>query len=233
MKLNEVTETGYYTCELDTERETIFEVIKNTDEVWLKETPEQTLLIDEWTYEYTDEDGRKHYEIYGGNLVSVVNAEPFDVVKITDTKYIISGKMGTHLMEDKPTRLEITEHQLKHKEQECEELKEDKELWKSNFEGMVGAIEDLSHQLDQLKVEIEQEKALKETYLTCYKAKHEDIEGALFKLKQTLTEIKAICNNNDELQGDFNVVDCDKYKLGKHNLANKILQKIKEYKVEE
>lgn len=114
------------------------------------------------------------------------------------------------------------------KEQECEELKEDKELWKSNFEGMVGAIEELSHQLDQLKVKIEQEKALKETYLTCYKAKHEDIEGVLFKLKQTLTEIKAICNNNDELQGDFNVVDCDKYKLGKHNLANKILQKISE-----
>ena len=54
MKLNEITETGYYTCELDAERETIFEVIKNTDEVWLKEAPEQTLLIDEWTYEYTD-----------------------------------------------------------------------------------------------------------------------------------------------------------------------------------
>lgn len=98
---------------------------------------------------------------------------------------------------------------------------------------IVLCIKELSHQLDQLKVEIEQEKALKETYLTCYKAKHEDIEGVLFKLKQTLTEIKAICNNNDELQGDFNVVDCDKYKLGKHNLANKILQKIKEYKVEE
>ena len=33
MKLNEITETGYYTGELDTERETIFEVIRNTDEV--------------------------------------------------------------------------------------------------------------------------------------------------------------------------------------------------------
>ena len=43
-----------------------------------------------------------------------------------------------------------------------------------------------------------------------------------------LTEIKKICKNNDELQGDFNVVDCDKYKLGKHNLANKIIQKISE-----
>ena len=124
MKLNEITETGYYTGELDTERETIFEVIKNTDEVWLKEAPEQTLLIDEWTYEYTDEDGRKHYEIYGGNLVAVVNAEPFDVVKIMDMRYIISGKMGTHLMEDKPTRLEIAEQQLNQLKEKNEKLEQ-------------------------------------------------------------------------------------------------------------
>ena len=48
------------------------------------------------------------------------------------------------------------------------------------------------------------------------------------KFKETLTEIKEICKNNDELKGDFNLVDCDKYKLGKHNLANRILQKISE-----
>lgn len=130
MKLNEITETGYYTCELDTERETIFEVIRNTDEVWLKEAPEQTLLIDEWTYEYTDEDGRKHYEIYGGNLVSVINAEPFDVVKITDTKYtmdvsdstIASKCNGTSMMEDKPTRLEIAKQQLDQLKEKNEKL---------------------------------------------------------------------------------------------------------------
>lgn len=51
---------------------------------------------------------------------------------------------------------------------------------------------ELTKQLDQLKVELEQEKALKETYLTCYKAKHGDIDGELFKLKQTLIEIKEI-----------------------------------------
>ena len=117
------------------------------------------------------------------------------------------------------------------KEQECEELKEDKELWKSNFEGMVGAIEDLSHQLDQLKVEIEQEKALKETYLTCYKAKHEDIEGVLFKLKQTLAEIKEIakqfCNACQEFEPEKRGSNCIYCNYGK------ILQKIKEYKVEE
>ena len=47
-------------------------------------------------------------------------------------------------------------------------------------------------QLDQLEAELEQEKALKETYLACYKAKHEDIEGKLFKLSKTLAEIKEI-----------------------------------------
>lgn len=43
--------------------------------------------------------------------------------------------------------------------------------------------EEWAKKYDQLKVELEQEKALKETYLACYKAKHEDIEGELFKLK--------------------------------------------------
>ena len=59
------------------------------------------------------------------------------------------------------------------------------------------------------------------------------VEQYIEKIKQTFTEIKEICENNDELQGDFNVVDCDKYKLGKHNLANKILQKISKCEVEE
>ena len=57
-------------------------------------------------------------------------------------------------------------------------------------------------------------------------------EQQLNQLKQILAKIKEICNNNDELQGDFNLVDCDKYKLGKHNLANKILQKTSECEVE-
>ena len=132
MKLNEVTETGFYTGELDTKREIIFEVIENTDKEWLKETPEQTLLIDEWTYEYTDEENRKHYEIYGGNLVAVINAEPFDVVKITDTKYtmdvsdptIASKCDGTAMMEDKPTRLETAQEQLDQLKQTLTEIKE-------------------------------------------------------------------------------------------------------------
>ena len=66
-----------------------------------------------------------------------------------------------------------------------------------------------------------------------YKRKEQECEELKKQLQSDncLTEIKNICENNDELQGDFNVVDCDKYKLGKHNLANKIIQKISEYEV--
>ena len=48
------------------------------------------------------------------------------------------------------------EKQLKRKEQECEELKEDVERWKSNFNRKVSAIDELLHQLDQLKAENEE-----------------------------------------------------------------------------
>lgn len=66
-----------------------------------------------------------------------------------------------------------------------------------------------------------------------YKAKEQECEELKKQLQadNCLADIKKICENNDELQGDFNVVDCDKYKLGKHNLANKIIQKISEYEV--
>ena len=60
----------------------------------------------------------------------------------------------------------------------------------------------------------------------------EELLQQLDQLKQILAKIKEICNNNDELQGDFNLVDSDKYKLGKQNLANKILQKVSECEVE-
>ena len=53
-------------------------------------------------------------------------------------------------------------------------------------------------------------------------------EKQINKLATCIEQIKDICNNNNELQGNFNLVDCDKYKLGKHNLANKIIQKISE-----
>ena len=198
MKLNEITETGFYTGELDNKREIIYEVINNTDEEWLKETPEQKLLIDEWTYEYTDEDNRKHYEIYGGNLVAVVNAEPIDVIKITDTKYtmdvsdptIASKCNGTAMMEDKPTRLEIVEQQLKRKEQECERLKNNRRCaWKS-LEGTL--CPEAQEQLDQLKKENEELKGIRDRNFLHALEEQKKAD----KLKQTLTEIKEIAQYN-------------------------------------
>ncbi len=109
------------------------------------------------------------------------------------------------------------EEQLKAKEQECEELAYE------NYE--------LNELFDRLKAENEE---LKKCYknnsalLDFEETNTTKLVNKVMKLEKTLTEIKEICNNNDELKGDFNLVDCDKYKLGKHNLANKILQKISE-----
>ena len=77
------------------------------------------------------------------------------------------------------------------KEQECEELKKDRERWKSNFNGKVSAIEELLQQLDQLKAELEQEKDWHKTSDEISKANSEYTA----KLKQTLTEIKEIAED--------------------------------------
>ena len=50
--------------------------------------------------------------------------------------------------------------------------------------------------LAELKAENEQLKALCDTYKTCYQAKHNDIDGKLFKYRQTLQEIKDIAEEN-------------------------------------
>lgn len=103
MKLNEIKEAGFYTTDLK-DRKVIYEVLENTDEVWLKEEPDETLLIDEWTYVYDDNNDRKVYECMGGNLTPVKFAEPIKVIKITDTKYSTPyGNSGAFMHEEKPT----------------------------------------------------------------------------------------------------------------------------------
>ena len=107
MKLNKVKEVGFYTTDLKN-RKIIYEVLENTDKCWLKEEPDETLLIDEWTYQGIDAHDRKVYECIGGNMVSVKYAENIDVVKITDTNYTTpSGNSGTIIREDKPTYKEL------------------------------------------------------------------------------------------------------------------------------
>ena len=65
--------------------------------------------------------------------------------------------------------------QLKRKEQECEELKEDRERWKSNFNGKVSAIEELLQQLDQLKAENEElRKSITKIFVCLIKANRDN-----------------------------------------------------------
>ena len=117
---------------------------------------------------------------------------------------------------------------------ECERLKYD-----NGYE--VGALEKTIY---NLKAELEQEKALKETYLACYKAKHEDIRSKLFRYKQALTEIKEIaekdklaCESCSERYTDVctgykdfeNEGDCTHCGIGaRAKLAEQILQLISE-----
>lgn len=78
-------------------------------------------------------------------------------------------------------------------------------------------------QLKRKEQECEQEKTLKEMYLTYYKAKHDDIKGEFFRYKRVLTEIKYIAEENiriADLEGLSGV-----YRRG---LAEQILQKIRE-----
>ena len=97
MKLNEIKEKGFYRLIDDDELEIIFEVIENTDE----ECPNKTLLLDEWQYDYTDDDDRKIYSCHG-LLTPVISEDPLEVIKIKN-KYKIYGNMEASLIEDKMT----------------------------------------------------------------------------------------------------------------------------------
>ncbi len=97
----------------------------------------------------------------------------------------------------------------------------------------LATLDDLRDENNNLKEELEQEKALKETYLACYKAKHNDIEGKLFKLTQILTDIKEIathcmkqdicttCNNSDKCH-------IEDEEIPTYDVCKLILQKINE-----
>ena len=91
--------------------------------------------------------------------------------------------------------------QLKRKEQECEELKEDIERWKSNFNGKVSAIEELLQQLDQFKVKnIKNSKTLTEIKEIAEKQVKRSPDGETFarpEIKQILQKISECEVNND------------------------------------
>lgn len=97
MKLNEITKTGFYTTDLN-KREVIFEVLKNTDETWLTEYPDELFVIDTWNYAGTDDFDVKHYNTEG-SMMSVKYCDPIEVFKINDIKYEYLGCGRTHMIE--------------------------------------------------------------------------------------------------------------------------------------
>ena len=56
----------------------------------------------------------------------------------------------------------------------------------------INCIKILKYEIRELKVENEKLRALCDTYKTCYRAKHNDIDSKLFKYRQTLQEIKEV-----------------------------------------
>ena len=80
------------------------------------------------------------------------------------------------------------------------------------------SIEELKEENKRLKEENEALKAQSDTFYTYYRAKHDDIDGELFTLKDTLNRIKTIastvqdtCNDCQE-QVDNNIYN-DMYKI--------------------
>lgn len=101
MKLNKLKHKGFYTTDLEN-RETIYEVIVNTDKEWLKAEPDAKLLVDIWDYKYTDDNDRKCYTSEG-TLNVVQHCQSETVYKVDDIGYKLYGNNGACLMEDKST----------------------------------------------------------------------------------------------------------------------------------
>lgn len=94
---------------------------------------------------------------------------------------------------------------------------------------IVLCVKELMQQFSELKEKLEKERALKQTYLTCYKTKHGDVKGKLFKYetyKQALQEIEEILKTHK----DNKCVTCQKFDkcFEQPSCDNIILQKISE-----
>ena len=102
MKLSEVKEPGFYCSPGDTDRQFICEVYVNSseDKEFVKTDP---LLVDEWIYDYTKEDGDiKCYQTHG-LVFRLYEYENVEVIKL-DQKYKVEADI---MWEDKPTYKEI------------------------------------------------------------------------------------------------------------------------------
>ena len=99
MKVKDITETGFHTISeyVGTENEQIFEVIKNTDEEWVKEDPDAKLLVDTWYFDYKDGE-TKIFQADGILQVLYLDLSNIDVEK-TNRRFEVFGNMGAFLKE--------------------------------------------------------------------------------------------------------------------------------------
>lgn len=113
MKLVDVTEEGYYKP-IEQDRHILYRVSKNTDKVWLKENPNDTLLVDTWIYTSSDPSGLSTY-ICQGDIHPIDAEQPIEVEKVKQ-KYQVAGNKGDVLFEIRPSykeRLEGLLNQIK------------------------------------------------------------------------------------------------------------------------
>ena len=154
----------------------------------------------------------------------MVNKQIIDDVDVSECKYFCLNQMGNNcLNHNRGFSMNCNNNncyykQFKRKENELEAR--DTAIKEFN------RAEELKTLLKRKEQECEQEKALKETYLTCYKAKHEDIKCELFKLRAEKEEIKkylgisskTIMERLEELQ-EFRDNDKDKLYQAKQTLT--------------
>lgn len=122
MKLNEIKQPGFYVEINDQEdRKTIYEVFVNTDKKWLRENPEQTLLLDTWIYDYThpsiDKDPTKIY-VSRLTVIPIEHSDSIEVVKVC-SKYK-RGARDYLLQEDKPEYKQLLQDLIQHMKNDIE-----------------------------------------------------------------------------------------------------------------
>ena len=100
MKVKEITKTGFYRVN----EETIFEVLENTDEKWLKEKPEDKLILDEWCFDYKQTEKTDIYQTSGGLFSLYLDYANIDVELMKGYRFKIFGNMGATLRVTKVNR---------------------------------------------------------------------------------------------------------------------------------
>jgi hypothetical protein len=95
MKIQDIKEIGFY--QMSNNSQIVYEVLQNTDNEWLKETPADDLIIDEWSFYSLEGSGCKVYQTSGGLFSRYYDLAKIEVEKITDKTFEIFGNMGAFL----------------------------------------------------------------------------------------------------------------------------------------